>query len=124
MAGVPTRAEEHDALVQQLKDKVPLVQGRVHSSRATPLQVGTERQTLPAILVYTLSEDRQAKAGKRNGPPNFDTTLTLGVYVRVAAKNEDAAKRISDAICGEIDEAVLQDPDFVNARFITVEPDA
>lgn len=77
---------------------------RVYTSRVT----GLTRKQLPAVLIYTPTENGAARG---NHLPAFNTTCTLAIEARVA--QADGYDDALDAMCEEIEALTLGNSAFV-----------
>jgi hypothetical protein len=107
----PVRVQVRKAAIALLTARMPQVGKRVFSARARPLSVTDEAARLPALLVYAT---RERKTNISIGAPLFDVTLTLAVVARAAGKTEDLVEAALDDLAGAIEEALLQEADFVS----------
>lgn len=106
-----------DLVATRLREGVPAVGGRVHvEKREFPLQAQGQGgpAVFPCILVYEDIANRVGTASN-NGPPSFDTTLTLDILAGIEVRTPAEARSALDALAAAIDAALLSHPDLPKA---------
>lgn len=93
-------------VMQRLLDANTAAGENVFRARVTP----PDEDELPALCVYTPDERGASERGSQH--PMFDTTLTLQVDALVM--HADGYDDKLDALCEELEAALLQSPDFVS----------
>lgn len=106
-----TRAQVRAAIVARLVAGVAGLGGRVHSSRAWPLQAsgigGAAR--MPAALVYADRLRRTSVSGGMSAP-TYRTILTITIVLRAEGKTEAAVESSLDTLGTAVESAIFTHP--------------
>lgn len=92
---------------------------RVHDPKDWPDEA-SELAGAPTLMVITPTERKESLA---RGVPQFDTTITLVVLVRVSADTDAASQVALDRLCDQVERAILCTPAMIAPiqQFVFVE---